>query len=270
MDSLAVTDHGNLHAAWYFYDEARRQGIRPILGFEAYLAFGPRTGSRQARLGAGQLLPPRPAGAEPYRLPQSRQAELDRLHRGVLPPAENRPRGARGPRRGDRLPRGLPERRGRALAPAGAVRSGAGDGGVVRRAVRPGAVLPRDPGPWHRRGGAGQGGDAPPRRGAGARGGGHQRRALPAAGGRRGARRAAGHRHRRRPRRSQAVPIHRHRVVRQERGGDAAALRRVPRHAGADPGGGRSLRVRFREAVTSSRASRGPPSSPPTTTCCST
>jgi DNA polymerase III subunit alpha len=43
MDSLAVTDHGNLHAAWHFYEEARAQGIRPILGFEAYLAFGPRT-----------------------------------------------------------------------------------------------------------------------------------------------------------------------------------------------------------------------------------
>ena len=42
MDSLAVTDHGNLHAAWSFYEEARAQGIRPILGFEAYLAFGPR------------------------------------------------------------------------------------------------------------------------------------------------------------------------------------------------------------------------------------
>ncbi len=42
MDSLAVTDHGNLHAAWSFYEEANAQGIRPILGFEAYLAFGPR------------------------------------------------------------------------------------------------------------------------------------------------------------------------------------------------------------------------------------
>jgi len=42
MDSLAVTDHGNLHAALAFYGEARRQKIRPILGFEAYLAFGSR------------------------------------------------------------------------------------------------------------------------------------------------------------------------------------------------------------------------------------
>jgi DNA polymerase-3 subunit alpha len=42
MDSLAVTDHGNMHCAWSFYEEARAKGIRPILGFEAYLAFGPR------------------------------------------------------------------------------------------------------------------------------------------------------------------------------------------------------------------------------------
>ena len=48
MDSLAVTDHGNMHAAWTFYEEAKAQKIRPILGFEAYLAFGPRHGAREA------------------------------------------------------------------------------------------------------------------------------------------------------------------------------------------------------------------------------
>ena len=42
MDSLAVTDHGNLHAAWSFYEAAKAAKIRPILGFEAYLAFGSR------------------------------------------------------------------------------------------------------------------------------------------------------------------------------------------------------------------------------------
>src|SRR5881296_2811357 len=42
MDSLAITDHGNLHGAWQFYVEARARKIRPILGFEAYLAFGDR------------------------------------------------------------------------------------------------------------------------------------------------------------------------------------------------------------------------------------
>lgn len=42
MDSLAITDHGNLHAGWTFYEHAKAAGIRPILGFEAYLAFGSR------------------------------------------------------------------------------------------------------------------------------------------------------------------------------------------------------------------------------------
>ena len=51
MDSLAVTDHGNMHAAWTFYEHAKTQKIRPILGFEAYLAFGPRT-AREKPAGA--------------------------------------------------------------------------------------------------------------------------------------------------------------------------------------------------------------------------
>src|SRR2546430_1129982 len=42
MDSLALTDHGNLHGAWQFYTEARARQLRPIMGFEAYLAFGCR------------------------------------------------------------------------------------------------------------------------------------------------------------------------------------------------------------------------------------
>jgi len=42
MDSLAITDHGNLHAAYTFYETAKAAGIRPILGCEAYVAFGPR------------------------------------------------------------------------------------------------------------------------------------------------------------------------------------------------------------------------------------
>jgi DNA polymerase-3 subunit alpha len=43
QNSLAITDHGNLHGAWSFYECAKKEGIRPILGFEAYLAYGPRT-----------------------------------------------------------------------------------------------------------------------------------------------------------------------------------------------------------------------------------
>ncbi len=47
MDSLAVTDHGNMHAAWSFYEAAKARGIRPILGFEAYLAFGSRQSTQK-------------------------------------------------------------------------------------------------------------------------------------------------------------------------------------------------------------------------------
>src|SRR6266496_275189 len=42
MDSLAITDHGNLHGAGQFYAEAKARHVRPILEFEAYLAFGSR------------------------------------------------------------------------------------------------------------------------------------------------------------------------------------------------------------------------------------
>ena len=36
--ALAVTDHGNLFGAISFYEEAMRQGIKPIIGIEAYVA----------------------------------------------------------------------------------------------------------------------------------------------------------------------------------------------------------------------------------------
>jgi DNA polymerase-3 subunit alpha len=42
MDSAAITDHGNLFGAWLFHQEARAAGVRPIIGMEAYVAFGPR------------------------------------------------------------------------------------------------------------------------------------------------------------------------------------------------------------------------------------
>jgi DNA polymerase-3 subunit alpha len=38
MDSLAITDHGNLYGAMEFYSAATAAGIRPILGMEAYIS----------------------------------------------------------------------------------------------------------------------------------------------------------------------------------------------------------------------------------------
>ncbi len=37
MDSLAITDHGNMFGAIYFYNECRKNGIKPIIGCEFYV-----------------------------------------------------------------------------------------------------------------------------------------------------------------------------------------------------------------------------------------
>jgi DNA polymerase-3 subunit alpha len=38
MDSLAITDHGSMYGVVEFYKQARKEGIKPILGFEAYIS----------------------------------------------------------------------------------------------------------------------------------------------------------------------------------------------------------------------------------------
>ena len=40
--ALAITDHGNMHAAWEFQEKARKAGIKPLIGMEAYVAPGDR------------------------------------------------------------------------------------------------------------------------------------------------------------------------------------------------------------------------------------
>ena len=42
MPALALTDHGNLFGAWEFQEKARARGIKPIIGCEAYVAYGDR------------------------------------------------------------------------------------------------------------------------------------------------------------------------------------------------------------------------------------
>ncbi|MFW6010530.1 MAG: DNA polymerase III subunit alpha, partial [Gemmatimonadota bacterium] len=51
MPAVALTDHGNLHGAREFHEKARDRGIRPILGCEAYVAYGDRR-SKQKPEGA--------------------------------------------------------------------------------------------------------------------------------------------------------------------------------------------------------------------------
>ena len=38
MDSVAITDHGNMFGVVDFYTQAKAAGIKPILGIEAYIA----------------------------------------------------------------------------------------------------------------------------------------------------------------------------------------------------------------------------------------
>ena len=51
MPALALTDHGCLYGAWTFQKLARREGLKPIIGMEAYVAPGDRR--ERARSGQG-------------------------------------------------------------------------------------------------------------------------------------------------------------------------------------------------------------------------
>src|SRR5690625_662076 len=42
MPALALTDHGRMYVSWEFYRAAKREGIKLILGMEAYVAPGDR------------------------------------------------------------------------------------------------------------------------------------------------------------------------------------------------------------------------------------
>ncbi len=50
MPALALTDHGCLFGAWTFKDLARKAGLKPVIGMEAYVA----PGNRRERTRAGQ------------------------------------------------------------------------------------------------------------------------------------------------------------------------------------------------------------------------
>src|SRR5512137_2000424 len=49
MPALALTDHGNVHGIVQFVKAGEEQGVKPIIGYEAYVA----PGSRKDREAAG-------------------------------------------------------------------------------------------------------------------------------------------------------------------------------------------------------------------------
>ena len=56
MTSIAMTDHGNLHGAYDFWSKAKKYGVKPIIGIEAYLTPGTARGERRrVRWGKGDI-----------------------------------------------------------------------------------------------------------------------------------------------------------------------------------------------------------------------
>ena len=151
MESLAVTDHGNMHAAWTFYEHARAQQIRPILGFEAYLAFGSRTlrekpGRAPAPYSHLVLLAKNRTGYQNLvRLTSIGFVEgfyrRPRIDKDVL--AEHS--------RGDGVSRRVSLRRDCAAPSSGKVRRGTAQRGVVQPYLRARRFLARDPAARHLR-----------------------------------------------------------------------------------------------------------------------
>ncbi len=68
MDSIAVTDHGNLFAMIPFYKQAQAKGIKPILGCEIYVAINSHTDKNLITSTAGskkKLSPSCASGTKP-------------------------------------------------------------------------------------------------------------------------------------------------------------------------------------------------------------
>jgi DNA polymerase-3 subunit alpha len=91
MDSIAISDHGCMFGVIEFYNEAKKEGIKPILGMEAYMAPGDR---RERTIPSGN------AGDAAFHLLLLAQdlegyknlveALVDRVPRGVLLQAAHR------------------------------------------------------------------------------------------------------------------------------------------------------------------------------------
>ena len=53
MDSIALTEHGNMFSAVLFHDTAKANGIKPIIGCEVYVAYGDRSDRTPRKKGEG-------------------------------------------------------------------------------------------------------------------------------------------------------------------------------------------------------------------------
>ncbi|GAB3996050.1 hypothetical protein GCM10029992_14970 [Glycomyces albus] len=65
--AIAMTDHGNMYGGYAFYQQAKKSGVKPILGIEAYLA--PTTGSTRSRPGGASRASAPTTSPAPARTP---------------------------------------------------------------------------------------------------------------------------------------------------------------------------------------------------------
>ena len=114
MPAVSLTDHGSLAGAVELYREARKAGVKPIIGCEVYVADDRR------RADEGVRAPDAPRRVE-RGLREPHQALVARLPRGLLLQAARRLGAPRAPREGHRRALRLPlrARLARALGGAG-------------------------------------------------------------------------------------------------------------------------------------------------------
>lgn len=56
--AMAITDHGYLLGAYEFWSKARKAGVKPIIGLEAYLTPGPPVATRPGCAGVNRTRSP--------------------------------------------------------------------------------------------------------------------------------------------------------------------------------------------------------------------
>ena len=126
MDTVAVTDHGNLFGAVDFYRHAKAAGVKPILGMEAYVAGEKGRQDRTERVGRHIILLAKNAEGWANLRYLSSMAFTEGL---LLRPA-HRQEAPQGAVEGARRPHRLPRRRGARACAA------TGDMDGARRAAR--------------------------------------------------------------------------------------------------------------------------------------
>jgi len=53
MPAIAMTDHGNVFGAYEFYKQAKKAGVKPIIGIEAYVAPESRFDKKRVQWASG-------------------------------------------------------------------------------------------------------------------------------------------------------------------------------------------------------------------------